>query len=314
MDAFYYLSFIALFAATLKIVILAQVITRSALTSAFTLITLALILQNATEFVGFFTFGTNYAFSYVVMVVVLFSLVLVFASLANLVLTVIEHKQRRLFQKAYIGMVAVITLLLLNGSIYQGFVISGTSVISEQGPAFPIFLTYAIATMLLCVYWLWKGISNKDHEIARRSHVTLMAVLPIIIVSVGVPFLRLFDFETSTAYFMPLASTYFVWILMHDERGDFITFKLKWVRVWFFIKLAIKTAVSGDDVKIKNLLEQTERMLLIEGMKSCGSNMSATARLLGTSHSSVSRKLKKVRLENRTEKVDYHPAESPQKI
>lgn len=310
MEAFYYLSFIALFAATLKIVILAQVITRSALTSAFTIITLALIFQNSTEFVGFFTFGTNYAFSYVVMGMVLFSLVLVFATLANLVLTVVEHKHLRLIQKAYFAMVAVIGLLLLNGSIYQGFEISGTSVISEQGPAFPLFLGYCIVTMLFCVYLLWKGILHSDHEIARRSQLTLMAVLPIIIVSAAVPFLRVFGFETSTVYFMPLASTYFVWILMHDERGDFITFKLKWVRVWFFFKLAIKTAISGDDVKIKNLSEQTENMLLIEGMKSCGSNMSATARLLGTSHSSVSRKLKKVRLENRTEKVDYHPAES----
>ncbi|NKB33803.1 MAG: hypothetical protein GKR91_11960 [Pseudomonadales bacterium] len=298
MDTFYYLSLIALIAALLKTAILAQVVNRSKLTSAFMLVTLVLILQNITEFFIFFTFGLSdqlasqlLGFYYVL--VALLAVVLV-----SLALTAAEAPNIQLYRYFFGAIAIVVTYYTLNGNLHLGIESNGYSLIGVPGPAYIVFQALLLAMVVICTYWLWRGSISSNVKIAHRSRLTMFAALPIFATGLFVTILKLAGFGASTGGVTPLASTFFVWILMHDERGDFVVFKLKWIRVWFYSRLALKIAFSKDSLSMKDFKEETEKTILLEALKLCDYNMSAAARLLETSHSSVSRKVKRYNYED----------------
>lgn len=298
MDTFYYLSLIALIAALLKTAILAQVVNRSKLTSAFMLVTLVLILQNITEFFIFFTFGLSdqlasqlLGFYYVL--VALLAVVLV-----SLALTAAEAPNIQLYRYFFGAIAIVVTYYTLNGNLHLGIESNGYSLIGVPGPAYIVFQALLLAMVVICTYWLWRGSISSNVKIAHRSRLTMFAAIPIFVTVLFVTILKLAGIGASSGGVTPLASTFFVWILMHDERGDFVVFKLKWIRVWFYSRLALKIAFSKDSLSMKDFKEETEKTILLEALKLCDYNMSAAARLLETSHSSVSRKVKRYNYED----------------
>ncbi|NKB33802.1 MAG: hypothetical protein GKR91_11955 [Pseudomonadales bacterium] len=303
MDTFYYLSLIALIAALLKIAILAQVVNRSKLTSAFMLVTLILILQNLTEFLIFFTFGLSDQLSYFLLGIFLVLVALLTVAQVNLVLTVAEAPKIKLYLYFFGAIAIAVIYFALNGNLYLGIESNGYSLIAITGSAYIVFQALLLAMVAICTFWLWRGSTSSNVKIAHRSRLTMFAAIPIFVTVLFVTILKLAGIGASSGGVTPLASTFFVWILMHDERGDFVVFRLKWIQFWFYSRLALKIAFSKDSLSMKEFKEETEKTILLEALKLCDYNMSAAARILETSHSSVSRKVKKYRYEDPSNKT-----------
>ncbi len=298
MDPLQYLSLIALFAALLKILILVQSMAHSPINAAVILVTRTLILQNILEFILLFTFGYSQQFVILLIGTFLFVSTLVAATMLNLVLTVTQSKYIRISQLILVVPIIIVCILLIQGSIYTGYELNGLSFISRPGPAYPLYQGLILSVAIIATFILCKGSISSNSVIAIRSRRTLLAASPIIATSITVIVLRLIGINASATFVMPISSTFFVWVLLQDERGDFVVFKMKWIRVWFYFRQALKNAFSSDSVSLKEFKEDTEKTILLEALKLSNYNMSAAARILGTSHSSISRKVKKYNFED----------------
>lgn len=270
----------------MKIVILSLAVSRSKLTAAFYLVCLALIAQNALEFLNAFIFGANPAIAGYFPDGVMFSLYFFAASLIFFCATVAQVRRIKFVVGFYAVFTAIVGALHLSGSLISGYKAVGYTLISIEGPLYPVFQVYLLCLIAGLVTLLVRGIVNSSPEIQARCKTTLIGIAPICAVGVGVVVLRMMGFNSSSAIVMPLASTFFVWILMLDQRGDFITSQVKWRIIW-------KLATNIKNLNMAEWAEDVEKQLVLEAMRAERNNKSAAARLLGSNQTTFHRKAEK---------------------
>ena len=283
MEMFYIFGFIALLAAIFKIIILYQVVTDSPLTSALNLLVIALIAQNCFEFLGYLTYASDTVFSGYMVDGVLISMYAVGASVVMLVMRVCQISSGKLISSVFAGLAGLLVVLHASGLIVSGYSQVGYTIISEEGPLYALFSLYLLSVVGLALVTLIRSRHSKVREIRDRSRVTLMAIAPLCLVAVGVIGFRAIGFNSSSALAMPFASTLFVWVLMIDERGDYLRFKLKWT-------VLTKLALRASDIKLSSWNLLIEKMLIEEAMRVCHNNKSEAARLLGLNKTTFHRK------------------------
>ena len=279
----------ALLAACFKLLILFQVRANSALSVAFLYACLALIIQNALEFCGYISFSTDLGSATPFLHALIVSLYWVCASMVYLCAVVSALKSAKLMGLVFACGAALLTVIHVAGYSVSGFQQSGYSIISEPGPAYLLFQLFAPTCAVVCIVCLVSGLRSSDLAVIKRSRLTLVAVLPLCAIGIFTTLLRAMGFDSTTAIVMPFASTFLVWILMHEARGDIVSFKLKWRFIWSVLRYA-------KDTNIHEWPELTDRIQLIEAMRICDNNQSKVAKLLKTSTATVSRKCAKYSL------------------
>lgn len=285
-DQFYIYGLTALAACILKSFILSMAVSRSRLTSAFYLVCLALIAQNALEFLSAFTFAANHAIASYFVDGVMFSLYIFAAALIYFCVTVAQLRHGKLIVSLFAGFATLVGALHLSGLLIEGYIPAGYTIISVEGALYPVFQLYILSVIIALLGILVYGIQSSAPEIQARCKTTLFAIAPICAVGVGVIVLRLLGFNSSSAIVMPLASTFFVWILMLDQRGEFIMFRVKWRIIW-------KLATNIKNLNLTDWAEEVERQLVLEAMRTENNNKSAAARLLGSNQTTFHRKAEK---------------------
>ena len=286
MEQFYLFGLAALIACTLKIVILSMVISRTKLASAFNLICIALITQNALEFLSAFTYAANPEVATYFLDGLMFSLYASAAALVYFSLTVAQVKFIRPLSTLFLLFAVAIGGLHATGYIVDGYIPLGYTIISNEGVLYPAFEAFILAVIAVSIGTLFMGRRSNNQEIQSRSKTALLAIAPICLLGVGVIALRIIGFNSSSGIFMPLATTFFVWILMLDQRGEFVTFNVKWRIIW-------KLATNIKSLKLADWAGEVEKQLVLEAMRTKNNNKSAAAKLVGSNQTTFHRKAEK---------------------
>jgi len=176
--------------------------------------------------------------------------------------------------------------LHLSCLLIDGYEAVGYTIISVEGALYPVFQVYILSVILTMLITLGYGIIKAEPDVQARCKTTLIAISPICALGVGVIVFRLLGFNSSSAIVMPIASTFFVWILMLDQRGQFITFQVKWRILW-------KLAINMKNLKLSDWADEVEKQLVLEAMRTERNNKSAAARLLGSNQTTFHRKAEK---------------------
>lgn len=287
MDTFYLYGIVALVAALLKIAILSQVITRSKITSAFNIVCVGMILQHTFEFLGYITFPNNLALGHFFVDGIMLANYFVLAAALYFVVTIVEHKHAKAITTVFSLGALSVAGLHLSGLLINDYINVGYTLIPENGQFYFAFPLLALAAIVSAAVILIQSLNHNDTKIRERSKLTLFALAPLSIIGLGILVAQSFGASISGAVIMPLMSTIFVWAMMMDERGDIVTFKIKW-------RILSSLAFKMKDVKLKDWLDLVEQQMILEAMRSNDNNQSAAARLLGSNKTTFHRKVQRI--------------------
>lgn len=286
MNSYLVVALVALLALSIKTLVLSKVVTRTNLNSAFVVLALSLIAMNAAEFSGSVVLAINpESFKPYLYAVFLFLIIFPVAML-RLVTLVTQIKYGEIL--LVIGYIYSLILcgLLLTGNLLAGYEVISYSAISVPGTYYDAFRWYGVFILATPITMLVIGMTSSDSNIARRSKITLSAILPICLVGLGVTALKFAGFNASTAFGMPVATTIFLWILMLDERDEFVTLQIKWRVLW-----RLGREMKGLDMVKWNVA--LEKLLIEESLISAKYNQSAAARITNTNQSTFHRRMTK---------------------
>ena len=286
MEQMQILGLVALLAGMAKSAILFFSRTENKLTSAFALVCISMVLQNAFEFLISVTYNssaelaTQFLHSEMLSIIFLTFCLLVFG------LTVTENKFIKPLTLAFGFWALVSAVLLLNGHIVFGYEQAGYSVITIPATYYPVLNAYAFVAFNTVLITLAYSSIAKKGEVRERSRQVLLASAPIYILILFVQLTRLMGINSTTAVLMPLATTFFVGMMVLYQSGRIVIFKIKWTIIW-------RLAISMRDVKLSEWVGLVEELLVKESMRASGNNQSEAAKLIKSNQSTVGRKFKK---------------------
>ncbi|MCG8413610.1 MAG: helix-turn-helix domain-containing protein [Pseudomonadales bacterium] len=293
MIAFYLFGVFALVGVILKTLILAQVSTRTRITFAFVVLTLLFIAQNAFEFLGFWTFESNAELAFRFIDGLMVTLFFISPAAVHFIGRTIGNRMVLFTVPIFIAFATYLTYLLFSRQLVLTYEHIGYTIVSVPGPSYSLLQYYALSALVVAVVCLLIGLANKDSEIRTRSRILLIAFAPIFLVSFGVNLLKLQGFNSSTAILMPLASTFFIWVLMYLARDEVVTFRLKWRQAWFLVGQLKRIVFSNYSFANQDYLEFIEREQLKTLLEVSDGKQSEVAKILGTSPATICRKVAK---------------------
>ncbi len=280
------LGLVALFAGMAKLAILFFSQTENKLTSAFALVCISMVLQNTFEFLVAITFPNNLELATLFLHCEMLSIIFLAFCLLVFSLTVTEHRHIKPIT-IFSGLWALAcSALLLTGHLVLGYEQAGYSIISIPATYYPVFNTFAFFAINAVIINLAYSTYAKRGPISQRSRQVLLAIAPIYLLILIVQLTRLIGFNSSTAVSMPLATTFFVGMMVLYQSGRIVIFKIKWTVIW-------KLATSMRDVKLSEWVGLVEELLVKESMRLSNNNQSEAAKLIKSNQSTVGRKFKK---------------------
>lgn len=286
MEQMQILGLIALLAGITKTAILFFSKTHNKLTSAFAILCISMILQNAFEFLVALTYYTNPDLTALAFKAEIFSLILLVYCLLIFSLTAVDSKHIKPISILFGAWVLVCALLLLTGNLVQGYAQTAYSVISIPGKYYPVAVVYGFIISTVTFLIVSHSAITATGEMRSRCREVLAAIVPTILVVITVLSMRLLDLKASTGVFMPLATTFFVAMMVTYQSGRIVIFKIKWTVIW-------KLAVSMKDVKLSEWVGLVEELLVKEAMRESGNNQTEAAKLIKSNQTTVGRKFKK---------------------
>ena len=286
MEQMQILGLVALFAGMAKSAILCFSQTENKLTSAFALVCISMVLQNAFEFLVSFTYSSNPKMAALFLDCEMLSIIFLAFCLLIFSLTVTESKYIRPATVVIGAWALICSVLLLTGQLVLGYEQAGYSIISIPAPYYYVLNSYAFVAINAVLITLAYAAFVKNGEGSTRSRHVLLAIIPIYVLVIIVQVTRLMGINSSTAVSMPLATTFFVGVVVLSQSGRIVIFKIKWTVLW-------KLATSMRDVKMSEWVGLVEKLLVEESMRVSGNNQTEAAKLIKSNQSTVGRKFKK---------------------
>lgn len=286
MEQMQILGLFALLAGMVKTAILFFSKTQNKLTSAFALACISMILLNTFEFLVSITFYTDPYLATWLLHGEMLSIIFLAFCLLVFSLTVAENSYTKPISILFGFCALVCAGLLLTGQLVLGYEQAGYSVISIPGPfyiALNSFVTLAVLSILIIL--VYTSLVKKG-EVQLRSRQVFIAIAPICLIALTVQVLRFKGFNSSTAVYMPIATTFFVAMMVLYQSGRIVIFKIKWTVIW-------KLAVSMRGVKLSEWVGLVEELLVKEAMRESDNNQTEAAKLIGSNQTTVRRKFKK---------------------
>ena len=286
MEQMQILGLVALLAGITKTAILLFSEAQNKLTSAFALVCISMVLLNTFEFLVSITYHIDPYLATWLLHGEMLSIIFLAFCLPTFCLTVAEIKFTRPISILFGFGALVCTSLLLTGQLVLGYVQAGYSVISIPGPfyiALNSFVTLAVLSILAILVY---ASLMKNGDVQSRSRQVLIAIAPVCLIALMVQVLRFKGFNSSTAVYMPIATTFFVAMMVLYQSGRIVIFKIKWTVIW-------KLAVSMQDVKLSEWLGLVEKLLIKQAMRESDNNQTEAAKLIKSNQTTVGRKFKK---------------------
>ena len=288
---------IALF---LKTLFLFKVSIRSSLDQAFAILCIAMIVQNACEFVGYIVLAHNLELAkFIVNGYMLASYVITSAGLYfSLVLADIDTRK---YNIVLCAMPIAMIVMHLAGLMVSDYAYNGYTLIRVAASMYFLFEFWAVFCAIASVIVLARKFNKtKDPFIATRCKVGMIAIAPFCIVVVTVMTLMHFNINVSTAIVMPISGVFFLLVLMKATEKEIFDITYTFVLAKVFIG-------SNPMRLFKKGIPLHERIALFEEIwikvaqeESQGSQRVA-AQILGIHESTLSRKISKMQEKNQDE-------------
>ncbi len=293
MIAFYLFGVFALLGVILKALILAQVSTRTRITFAFVMLTLLFIAQNAFEFLAYWVFETNPALAFRFIDGLMVALFFISPAVIHFIARTIGNRIALYTVPVFSLFACYLSYLLFTRELVLGYEHVGYTIVSVAGPSYGLLQLFAFSALIVAIASLVLGFMNRDKEIHNRAKILLIAFAPIFLVSFGVNLFKMQGFNSSTAVLMPLASTFFIWVLMYLAKDEVVTFRLKWRQAWFLVSQLRRVMFSNYSYANQDYVEFIEREQLKTLLEISDGKQSEVAKILGISRATMCRKVSK---------------------
>ena len=286
-DALVYLGLIALVGIVLKLTILFSVSIKSKISECFAMLCLFFLLQNVAEFLGFFTYSISVELGAIFVHMYMITLFFIFPSLMVLALALVEYKHLKLAKIVFYGISVIISAAYAAGYVVEGVKFVGWSAITTPGQYYWIAVAYPVLMALSAVVVLAKHfLANSSFKIRERCKVNLLALAPMVLLIIGVLAFRAAGFESSTAIAMPLATIFFLFVMLLQTNENI-----------FWASLRLKIILSVLTLKKINTLDEIlgniEKLRITEALRASNGMQRNAAKLLSIPPSTLNKKIAK---------------------
>lgn len=299
MSHFHWLGLIALGAAIVKTLVLFRARSTTAASSAFCLLALALILESSLEFSVSLAVSAGPESLNTSMNGVIFAIYLSLLAILNFALVASRNIHRKNILTFFALWASVLVILQLNETLITGFKITEYSVVSVPGKYYVYFPSYALASVFVSGVALASGI-RLGGAIARRCRVAFNSLGLLLLVLGSVSILKVLGYEASTGVVLPITTTIFLWVLLLDERNEFIILETRLQQRWVVTLIKWRTifrlALNMKGIEPSKWHEEVDDSLLRGALQRAGTKQDA-AELLGMARTTLHSKLKKSGIE-----------------
>lgn len=290
-DAAVYLGTFAAIAFVLKSAILFNVEIKNRATQAFVIVCLSFVLQNAAEFLGYFTYLKSTALGEFFIHVYMISLFYTFASLLVLSLALSHSAWFGRVRSLIYSLAVLLTVAYLNGLVVSGFRFLGWSVITEPGPLYWLAMGFvmfcAVASISHLFYHYWR---TDDPEISQNCRVALLALSPILAIAVAVLGLRLAGFNSSSVISLPIATLVFLYVMLLHTSGNLFWLSTK-------LKSILAIMMMDRNAPLEVIFREIETVRIQEALKLTHGQQKTAAELLGLPPSTLNKRLTKYNID-----------------
>lgn len=286
-SALMYLGAFALIGILLKLTILFNVSIKSKIAESFVIVCILFLVQNVAEFLGYFTYNVSEELGLGFVHFYMLALYFIFPSVLLLALTLVEFKHLRGAKVFLYGLAGLLSLAHLGGYVVDGIKFVGWSAITTPGQYYGLVMAFIVLNSLATLAVLfYHYIANSDFEIRSRCKVNLLAFSPMFAVASIVILFRLAGFDSSTAITMPLATMFFLFVMLLQTNGNI-----------FWASLRLKILLSVLTLKNINTLDEIlgniEKLRITEALRASNGMQRNAAKLLSVPPSTLNKKIAK---------------------
>ncbi|MFT7472964.1 MAG: DNA-binding protein Fis [Kiritimatiellia bacterium] len=290
-DVLVYLGVFALIGILIKLAILFNVSIKSKIAQSFVVVCTLFLLQNVSEFLAYFTYIPSEQLSVMFIHIYMNTLYFIFPAILILALTLVEFKHLTAAKIALYGMASLLTLAHLGGYLVEGVRFLQWTAITLPGEYYSVILVFLAINVLVTLGVLVVNVvANSSFEIRYRCKVNLLAFAPIFLVIVLVMLFRLAGFDSSTAVSLPLATVFFLFVMLLQTNGNI-----------FWASLRLKILMSVLTLKNINTLDEIlgniEKIRITEALRASNGMQRNAAKLLSIPPSTLNKKIAKYKID-----------------
>ncbi len=286
-----FLGVFALIGILIKLAILFNVSIRSKIAQSFVVVCTLFLLQNVSEFLAYFTYLPSEQLSVLFIHIYMNTLYFIFPAIFVLALTLVEFRQLIVAKIVLYGMASLLTLAHLGGYLIEGVKFLQWTAITTPGEYYWVIQAFlAINVLATLSVLVINAIACSNFEIRNRCKVNLLAFAPIFLVIVLVMLFRLAGFDSSTAISLPLATIFFLCVMLLQTNNNI-----------FWASLRLKILMSVLTLKNINTLDEIlgniEKLRITEALRASNGMQRNAAKLLSVPPSTLNKKIAKYNID-----------------
>lgn len=290
-DALVWLGGFALIGILLKLAILFNVSIKSKIAQSFVVVCTLFLLQNVSEFLAYFTYLPAEQLSVMFIHIYMNTLYFIMPAILVLALTLVEFRHLTAAKIGLYGMASLLTLAHFGGYLIEGVKFLQWTAITVPGEYYWVVQLFLAVNVLTTVGVLVTNvIANNNFEVRNRCKVNLLAFAPIFLVVVLVVLFRLAGYDSSTAVSLPLATIFFLFVMLLQTNGNI-----------FWASLRLKILLSVLTLKNINTLDQIlgniEKIRITEALRASNGMQRNAAKLLSVPPSTLNKKIAKYKID-----------------
>jgi len=281
----------ALISLLLKLFVLAHVIKGGRISNLFLSLIVVFAAHNAIETLGYLLYYKSnsdiafiiFRFYYITTIYLLLCILLHGLSISKL--------ENQFTTLSLIGAATTLSaLVLFTNTVVAGEYTIGYSMTAVKGDYYWLFSAFLISSLVSTIAALTYGYRTFSTQLEKtRCKYSLLALMPIFIISSVAITLKIVDAKVNAAGLIPIATTLFLIIILQTESKH----KLSNIRRLLPLSLERQTANnflllldnyvknSGKDNAYKELQHGIEREVVSYSLKKCNNNITHTANMMG---------------------------------
>lgn len=216
-----------------------------------------------------------------------------------LIYVVDDSTLQSVVSKLVLGLAGVVSaVILLSDQIVGDFVIGSMPIMAEKGAWFSVFVVFALLSSALVFCTLARNYrTSDDPELKVAYAYTIIAMIPLLLVTVVVLTLKSFGIAANGSMFIPLATTLFLLItakgkdsaqIERDPR-NFISPKSSQAKAAREVK-RIATQYALNNISYKEAMDRVATEFVEMTLDENGGNISRAASTMGVARSLIYRR------------------------
>lgn len=286
-SALIYLGAFALIGILLKLTILFNVSIKSKIAESFAVVCILFLIQNVAEFLGYFTYNVSQDLGLTFVHGYMLALYFIFPSVLILALTLVEFKRLRGAKIFLYGLAGLLSVAHVGGYVVDGIKFVGWSAITTPGQYYGLVMAFIVICSLATLgVLIFHYIANSNFEVRSRCKVNLLAFTPMFLVATLVILFRLAGFDSSTAITMPLATIFFLFVMLLQTNGNIFWASLR-------LKILLSVLTLRNINTLDEILGNIEKLRITEALRASNGMQRNAAKLLSVPPSTLNKKIAK---------------------